>query len=118
MGEFLARFPAIVVGLPAGVAAALWRGTVGLGSLMFFSAKLGWTLMSGRIAVEFDIPHVTGFTLIDSLFSTDEGAFTSAVSHLILPTIVLGTIPLAVVARMMRSLMLEVLLRTIFARRA
>ncbi|KNH07025.1 Dipeptide transport system permease protein DppB [Candidatus Burkholderia brachyanthoides] len=135
MDEFMARFPAtvelsicamifaLVVGLPAGVAAALRRGTVvdhsvmgtaftgysmpifwwGLILIMFFSAKLGWTPVSGRIAVEYDIPHVTGFMLIDSLISTDEGAFVSAVSHLILPTIVLSTIPLAVVARMTRS---------------
>src|SRR3546814_97670 len=47
--------------------------------------------------------------LIDSLLSDEKGAFFSAVSHLILPTIVLGTIPLAVVARMTRSAMLEVL---------
>jgi len=141
MGEFLTRFPAtlelaicamifaLVVGLPAGVAAALKRGTVvdhgvmgtaltgysmpifwwGLILIMFFSAKLGWTPVSGRIAVEYDIPNRTGFMLWDSLFSTDEGAFKSAVSHLILPTIVLGTIPLAVIARMTRSSMLEVL---------
>jgi dipeptide transport system permease protein len=141
MGEFLGRFPAtlelafcamifaLVVGLPAGVAAALKRGTVvdhgvmgtaltgysmpifwwGLILIMFFSAKLGWTPVSGRIAVEYDIPHRTGFMLWDALFSEDEGAFKSAVSHLILPTIVLGTIPLAVIARMTRSSMLEVL---------
>jgi dipeptide transport system permease protein len=47
--------------------------------------------------------------LIDSLLSDEQGAFGSAVSHLILPTIVLGTIPLATVARMTRSSMLEVL---------
>jgi dipeptide transport system permease protein len=47
--------------------------------------------------------------LIDCWFADDAGACTSAVSHLILPTIVLGTIPLAVVARMTRSAMLEVL---------
>jgi dipeptide transport system permease protein len=77
---------------------------------MFFSSKLGWTPVSGRIAVEYDIPHVTGFLLIDSLLpGTDEGSFRSALSHLILPSIVLGTIPLAVVARMTRSSMLEVL---------
>jgi len=141
MGEFMARFPAtlelaicamifaLVIGLPAGVAAALKRGTVvdhgvmgtaltgysmpifwwGLILIMFFSAKLGWTPVSGRIAVEYDIPHRTGFMLWDALFSDDEGAFKSAVSHLILPTIVLGTIPLAVIARMTRSSMLEVL---------
>lgn len=47
--------------------------------------------------------------LIDSLLSDQEGAFGAAVSHLILPSIVLGTIPLAVIARMTRSSMLEVL---------
>ncbi len=47
--------------------------------------------------------------LIDSLLSGQKGAFVSAVSHLILPAIVLGTIPLAVIARQTRSAMLEVL---------
>ena len=46
---------------------------------------------------------------IDALLSDQEGAFASALSHLILPTIALGTIPLAVIARMTRSSMLEVL---------
>jgi dipeptide transport system permease protein len=141
MSEFMARFPATVelsicallfallVGLPAGVFAALRRGTAvdhgvmgaaltgysmpifwwGLILIMLFSVTLGWTPVSGRIAVEYDVPHVTGFMLIDALLSTDEGAFRSAVSHLILPSIVLGTIPLAVIARMTRSSMLEVL---------
>ncbi|KOS76764.1 binding--dependent transport system inner membrane component family protein [Burkholderia mallei] len=143
MGEFLARFPATVelslcalafafalaLGLPAGVFAALRRGTIvdhgvmgtaltgysmpifwwGLILIMVFSATLGWTPVSGRIAVEYEIPHTTGFMLIDTLLSGEEGAFASAVSHLILPAIVLGTIPLAVIARMTRSSMLEVL---------
>jgi dipeptide transport system permease protein len=120
---------ALVVGLPVGMAAALKRGSWldhgvmgaaltgysmpifwwGLILIMFFSVSLGWTPVSGRIAIEYDIPHVTGLMLIDSLLSTDPGAFRSAVSHLILPAIVLGTIPLAVIARMTRSSMLEVL---------
>jgi dipeptide transport system permease protein len=50
-----------------------------------------------------------GFLLVDAWFSDDAGAVRSALSHLILPTIVLGTIPLATVARMTRSAMLEVL---------
>ena len=54
-------------------------------------------------------PDVTGFMLIDSLLSGQPGAFKSAVSHLILPSIVLATIPLAVIARQTRSAMLEVL---------
>ena len=52
---------------------------------------------------------MTGFLLIDSLLSDEEGAFGSALHHLILPSIVLGTIPLAIVARQTRSAMLEVL---------
>ncbi|CAM2139177.1 dipeptide ABC transporter membrane subunit DppB [Pararobbsia alpina] len=141
MQEFLARFPAtvelslcallfaLIVGVPAGVIAALRRGSAvdhgiigtalagysmpiywwGLMLIMFFSVKLGWTPVTGRIAVEYDVTPVTGFMLIDSLLSTDSGAFVSALSHLVLPTIVLGTIPLAVIARMTRSSMLEVL---------
>ena len=139
--EFFARFPAtlelalcamifaLVVGLPAGVAASLRRGKTldhatmgaaltgysmpifwwGLLLIMLFSVNLQWTPVSGRIGVEYDVPSVTGFMLIDTLLSGDEGAFSSALSHLILPTIVLGTVPLAVIARMTRSAMLEVL---------
>ncbi|VVD65675.1 peptide ABC transporter permease [Pandoraea horticolens] len=139
--EFFSRFPAtlelalcamifaLVIGLPAGVAASLRRGKMldhttmgaaltgysmpifwwGLLLIMLFSVDLQWTPVSGRIGVEYDVPSVTGFMLIDTLLSGDEGAFRSAVSHLILPTIVLGTVPLAVIARMTRSAMLEVL---------
>ena len=120
---------ALAIGLPAGIIAAVKRNTVwdysvmgasltgfsmpifwwGLLLILTFSVTLGWTPVSGRIAIEFDIPPVTGFMLIDSLLAADKGAFKSALSHLILPAIALGTIPLAVVARMTRSSMLEVL---------
>lgn len=86
----------------------------GLVLILFFSVKLGWTPVSGRIALEFDVPVRTGLYLIDSLHSevrSAEGlkAFWSALKHLILPALVLGTIPLAVMARMTRSSFLEVL---------
>ena len=68
-----------------------------------------WTPVSGRIALMYFFPPATGFMLIDSLLSGQKGAFASAVSHLILPSIVLATIPLAVIARQTRSAMLEVL---------
>ena len=74
-----------------------------------FSGILGWTPVSGRISFLYYFEPVTGFMLIDSLLSGQEGAFSSAISHLILPAIVLGTIPLAVIARQTRSAMLEVL---------
>ena len=120
---------AIAVGLPAGILAALRRNTVAdyavmgvsltgysmpifwwaLLLILFFSVDLGWTPVSGRIAVEYDVPAVTGFMLIDTLKAGDFAAFRSALSHLILPAIALGTIPLAVIARMTRSSLLEVL---------
>ncbi|MCB1425747.1 MAG: ABC transporter permease subunit, partial [Notoacmeibacter sp.] len=77
--------------------------------IIFFSGVLQWTPVSGRISLLYFFPPVTGFMLIDSLLSGQKGAFSSAVSHLILPTIVLATIPLAVIARQTRSAMLEVL---------
>jgi dipeptide transport system permease protein len=120
---------AILVGLPVGIIAGVRRGTVwdhsvmgvsltgysmpifwwGLLLIILFSVNLGWTPVSGRISLLYYFDSVTGFMLIDSLLSGQEGAFRSAVSHLILPSIVLGTIPLAVIARMTRSSMLEVL---------
>jgi dipeptide transport system permease protein len=81
----------------------------GLLLIILFSGILQWTPVSGRISLMYFFPPVTGFMLIDSLISGQPGAFKSAVSHLILPTIVLGTIPLAVIARQTRSAMLEVL---------
>src|SRR2546421_9070828 len=126
---FFAMLFAVGIGLPAGILAALKRNTVAdyavmgvsltgysmpifwwaLLLILFFSVQLGWTPVSGRIAVEYDVPAATGFMLIDTLKARDPGAFRSALSHLILPAIALGTIPLAVIARMTRSSMLEVL---------
>ena len=139
--EFMTLFPAtvelsmfamlfsVIIGLPAGILAALKRNTVAdyavmgvsltgysmpifwwaLLLILMFSVQLGWTPVSGRIAVAFDVPAVTGLMLVDALRSGQPGALRSALSHLILPTIALGTIPLAVIARMTRSSMLEVL---------
>jgi dipeptide transport system permease protein len=120
---------AIILGIPAGIFAATRRGTPidqglmgtalvgysmpifwwGLLLIIFFSGVLHWTPVSGRIDVRYFFKPVTGLMLIDSLLSGQKGAFQSVVSHLILPTIVLGTIPLAVIARQTRSAMLEVM---------
>ena len=120
---------ATLVGVPVGVLAAIKRGSWfdqismtaalvgfsmpifwwGLLLIILFSGILGWTPVSGRISLMFYFPQVTGFMLIDSLLSGQKGAFASAVSHLILPSVVLATIPLAVIARQTRSAMLEVM---------
>jgi dipeptide transport system permease protein len=120
---------ALICGLPAGIIAAVRRNSVfdhgtmgvaltgysmpifwwGLLLILLFSVELDLTPVSGRIAVQYYIEPVTGFLLIDTLLLEDRGAFVSALSHMILPAIVLGTVPLAVIARMTRSAMLEVL---------
>src|SRR6516162_5879147 len=120
---------AICLGLPAGILAAVKRNSIldhgvmgisltgysmpifwwGLLLILLFSVELDLTPVSGRIAVEYYVPPVTGFLLIDTLMSDQAGAFASALSHIVLPAVVLGTVPLAVIARMTRSAMLEVL---------
>ena len=127
--SFFAAMFAIFIGLPLGIIAAVRRGSIfdhsvmtislagysmpifwwGLLLIILFSVTLGWTPVSGRISALYWVDTVTGFMLIDAWISNEPGAFGSAVQHLILPSIVLGTIPLAVVARMTRSSMLEVL---------
>lgn len=139
--EFFALFPAtlelalcgmvfaVLLGLPAGVIAAVNRGKlwdrlfmssalVGYSMPIFwwallliivFSGHLQWTPVSGRIDLIYYFPDATGFMLYDAAVSGQQGALWSAIRHLILPTLVLGTIPLAVIARQTRSAMLEVL---------
>ncbi len=140
--EFLTLFPAtielslfailfaVTLGIPAGIFAAIRRGTVidhtlmgaaltgysmpifwwGLLLIMLVSEYMGLTPVSGRTdLIRFAIEPRTGFMLVDTLLSGEKGAFTDALRHLILPAIVLGTIPLAVIARITRSSMLEVL---------
>jgi dipeptide transport system permease protein len=139
--EFASLFPAtielalcaivfaLVLGIPAGMLAAVRRNSVfdhgvmgisltgysmpifwwGLLLILLFSVQFGWTPVSGRIAVQYYFEPVTGLHLIDAWLADEPGAWRSAASHLILPTIVLGTNPLAIIARMTRSAMLEVL---------
>ncbi|MFC0814207.1 ABC transporter permease subunit [Pasteurella multocida] len=80
----------------------------GLILILYFSTPLGLPA-SGRLLAEYWIEADTGFMLIDTWNSDEPGAFLAAIKSLILPSIVLGTIPLAVITRMTRSSMLEVL---------
>lgn len=141
MSEFLARFPAtvelaltsmilaILIGIPAGLIAAIKRGTKidytimsvtltgysmpifwwAMLAILLFSLKLNLLPVSGYIGSDFWIDNVTGFSLIDSLLSGDMDAFKSAISHIILPAGVLGTLLAASIARITRSAMLDVL---------
>jgi dipeptide transport system permease protein len=141
VSEFATLFPAtielavcamlfaLILGLPAGIVAAVRRNSIfdhgvmgaaltgysmpifwwGLLLILLFSVELDLTPVSGRIAVQYYIEPITGFLLVDTLLQGDRDAFVSALSHILLPAIVLGTVPLAVIARMTRSAMLEVL---------
>ena len=138
-----ARFPATVeltifamlfataVGIPAGVWAALRRGTaadtavvtLALSGVSFpvfwlaiiliyiFSVNLGWLPPGHRLSpiVQFSLEPITGFYVLDSLLRWNLTALGDALKHLVLPAIALGTIPLAIIVRMTRSSMLEVL---------
>ena len=127
---FFAMVFAVMIGVPAGVFAAAKRGSFfdqslmgvaltgysmpifwwGLILILIMSNTLGLTPVSGRVdLVKYYYDPVTGFALIDAALSDQKGAVWDALHHLILPAIVLGTVPLAVIARMTRSSMLEVL---------
>lgn len=126
---------ACIFGIPIGIIAAVKRNSFldyllmgvslvgysmpifwwGLILIILFSVGMGITPVSGRIDVLYEVNTITGFYLLDTLLDfeliREEGLapFFSALNHLILPSIAMGTIPLAVLARMTRSSMLEVL---------
>ncbi len=126
---FVALLWASIVGIFLGIIAAIKRNSIwdytavsistigfampifwwALLCIFFFSVDLQWLPVSGRIAIEFDVPYHTGFYLIDSLFSESGlAAFLSALRHLMLPAFVLGTIPLAMITRITRSAFIDV----------
>ncbi|WP_444994597.1 ABC transporter permease subunit [Aliikangiella sp. IMCC44359] len=130
--SIMALVTALIVGISLGVIAAenknKWQDKLvisttligysmpifwwGMLLVLLFSLTLGITPVASRIGFEYDIIPVTGFMLIDTLlsdqpYSTD--AFFDALRHLILPTIVLATIPIAIFARVTRSAMIDAL---------
>ena len=139
--ELKARFPAtleltlgamtvaILVGIPAGIVAAIrknsvWDMLVMTGALVgvsmpifwlamllvyVFSVYLHWLPPAGRLGVEVEFEPITGLLLLDSLLKGRLDVFVDALRHLVLPSLALGSIPAAVIARMMRSAMIEVL---------
>ena len=119
---------AILVGVPLGFLAArryqgvldntsLVMSLVGISFPVFFLAlilkyifavKLGWLPSLGRIEITRDLNTPTNFYLIDAIFFGDFNAVIDVIKHLILPAIALGTIPLAIVARITRAAVLDV----------
>src|ERR671929_2279120 len=119
---------AILVGVPLGFVAAKRHGgifdhvslvasLIGISIPIFFLAiilkyifavRLAWLPSVGRISVLIDTKHPTNFYVLDAILERDWHALGDVLKHLILPGIALGSIPLAVVARITRAAVLDV----------
>ena len=125
----MAMLFAVIVGIPLGyIAAKRYQGVLDNASLVasligisfpvfflalllkyVFAVKLGWLPSVGRIDVTIQLDHPTNFYLLDAIIAGDWEAFVDVLKHLILPAIALGTIPLAIIARITRASVLDVL---------
>lgn len=120
---------ALIVGIPAGIISAVRRGSLwdagsmllaltgvsmpifwlGLMLVLLFSVTLHLLPTGGRIEAASNFTPITNLLLLDSILKADVGMFVQTLRHLALPAIALGSIPMAIIARMTRSSMLEVL---------
>jgi ABC-type dipeptide/oligopeptide/nickel transport system permease component len=82
---------------------------LGLVLMLIFSLFLRWLPMSGRLTIGVDLDVITRFYIIDAILSGNWTALRDVLWHLTLPAITLSSIPMAIVARMTRSSMLDVL---------
>src|SRR6056297_1133171 len=127
--SFFAIVFAVTVGIPAGIFAATHQNSLfdnfsmlialigvsmpifwlGLMLIWLFAVNLGWLPPSSRLSVGIEMEYITNILFIDSIIQMNWTALKDVLSHLILPALALGTIPMAIIARMTRSSMLEVL---------
>jgi peptide/nickel transport system permease protein len=82
---------------------------LGLIFMLIFSLNLGWLPISGRLGIDIDLEVITNFYILDAVLTRNWAALKDALWHIIMPAVTLSTIPMAIVARMTRSAMLEVL---------
>jgi peptide/nickel transport system permease protein len=120
---------AVVVGIPAGIASAARRNSLldgvsmvgslvgvsmpifwlGLMEIMLFAVILKWLPVGGRLSHDVVIEPITKLYMLDSIITGNVDALWDAVKHLAMPAVALATIPMAIIARMTRSSMLDVL---------
>jgi len=125
----VAMIIAIVIGVNAGIISAWFSNSwfdyiamvlaligvsmpifwLGLMEQWAFSIELGWLPTTGREDVRDPITAITNLYLIDTLFQGRFDQFITVIKHLVLPSIALATIPMAIIARMTRATMLEVM---------
>jgi peptide/nickel transport system permease protein len=126
-----ATLVAVALGIPVGILAAVRKNSLldtlsmslslvgvsmpvfwlGLLLVYLFAVNLHWLPTGGRLSTDLSIDFrpLTGFLLLDSLLQAKAAVFADALRHLVLPALTLGTIPLAILTRITRSAMLEVL---------
>jgi peptide/nickel transport system permease protein len=120
---------AVAAGIPLGfVAAKRYQGVLDHSSLVaslvgisfpvfflalilkyVFAVRLGWLPSLGRQSVTLSFDHPTGLYVLDAILAADGTALVDVLAHLVLPAIALGTIPLAIIARITRAATLDVL---------
>lgn len=120
---------AVLIGIPAGVLSSLHRNSpidtatmlaalagvsmpvfwLGILLMWFFGLVLGWLPTGGRLSTGVELQTITNFYILDSILTRNWVALVDSIRHLILPSLALATISLSIIARMMRSSMLEVL---------
>ncbi|MFZ4453037.1 ABC transporter permease [Salibacterium aidingense] len=126
---FVAMLIAVFVGVNAGILSAWFQNSIfdytamivaligvsmpvfwlGLMEQWFFSLELNWLPSIGRESIRDPVEPITHLYLLDTLINGNLDQFFTVVKHLILPGVALGTIPMAIIARMTRSSMLEVM---------
>jgi peptide/nickel transport system permease protein len=126
---FSAILIAVLVGIPAGIVSAVWRNSLfdgcsrimaltgvsmpifwlGLMLAWVFGVLLGWLPTGFRLGTNVTLVAVTHFNLLDSVLTGNGTALIASVRHLVLPAVALSTIPMAVITRMTRASLLEVL---------
>jgi len=82
---------------------------LGLVFMLIFALNLGWLPMSSRLSVGIELEAITNFYILDAVLTRNWPALKDAIWHIIMPAFTLSTIPTAIIARMTRSSMLEVL---------
>ncbi len=127
--SLLAMIISIIVGVPVGIISAARRGSLldgttmigslvgvsmpifwlGLMLIILFGVILKWLPVAGRISTDIELKEITHLFLVDSLITGNFAAFKDVLMHILMPAIALATIPMAIIARMTRSSMLDVL---------
>lgn len=127
--SLFAMLVAITIGIPAGMLSAVRRNSLidtvsmlfsltgvsmpifwlGLMAMWLFAVQLHWVPAGTRIGVDVQLERITNFYLLDALLTGNFSAFSDLLRHLVMPAFVLATVPMALLARMTRSSMLEAL---------